>query len=74
MMRKMALHSLLVLGAIFIIAAAISLFFNDPYRDGPHSGPSNVWELVRMFTYDSWTWLLSIGLLLAAASVFGLRR
>ncbi|WP_416295598.1 hypothetical protein ACM7Q1_02970 [Paenibacillus illinoisensis] len=74
MMRKMALHSLLVLGAIFIITAAIPLFFNDPYRDGPHSGPSNVWELVRMFTYDSWAWLLAIGLLLAAASVLGLRR
>lgn len=74
MMRKMTLQFSLMLGAMLIILAAIPVFFNDPYRDGPQSGPSNVWELVQMFTYDSWAWLLALGLLLTAASVLGLRR
>lgn len=73
MIRKMALHSFLVLGAIFIITAAIPLFFNDPYHDGPHSGPSNMWELVQMFAHDSWASLLIMGLLLSIASRFMFR-
>ncbi|MET3941461.1 MFS superfamily sulfate permease-like transporter [Paenibacillus sp. PvP094] len=73
MMRKMASQSLLVLGAIFIITAALPLFFNYPYRDGPQSGPSNVWELVQMFAHDSWASLLIMGLLLSIASRFVFR-
>lgn len=74
MMRKMTLHCFLMFGAMLTIIAAIPLFFNDPYHDGPYSGPSNVWELVQMFARDSWALLLTIGLLLLIASVFGLRR
>jgi len=74
MMRKLALQFLLVLGAIFIITAAGPLILNDPYHDGPHSGPSNVWEFVHMFARDSWALLLIIGILLSIASGLGLRR
>ncbi|MCG7381246.1 hypothetical protein [Paenibacillus sp. ACRRY] len=74
MMRKMTLQFFLMLGAVLIIIAAIPLVFNDPYHEGPYSGPSNVWELVQMFARDSWASLLAIGLLLSIASGFGLRR
>lgn len=73
MMKKMTLQFFLMLGAMLIIMAAIPLFFNYPYHDGSHSGPSNVWQLVQMFARDSWASLLAIGLLLLIASGFGLR-
>lgn len=73
-MRKIIILSLLMVGAIFILISTIPLLNIYPYNEGPNSGPSNIWELVRMIAYDLWALFLIIGLALSIASLLGLRR
>ncbi|GIO08583.1 hypothetical protein [Brevibacillus reuszeri] len=71
--RKVTFLSSLLFGALLVFIAAIPLVFSYPYSDGPNSGPSNAWELVRMIAYDSWALFLISGLVLLIASIWGLR-
>ena len=51
-----------ILGAIFTIVGILPFVFNYPYSDSPNSGPSNLWELIIMISYDGKGWYLFVGI------------
>jgi LPXTG-motif cell wall-anchored protein len=63
---------LLILGAIVTIIGILPFMFAYPYSDGPNSGPSNVWELILIISYEGWGWYLIIGIVLLLFSSFSL--
>lgn len=73
-MRNITFLFLLLVGAIFLFIASLPLFFTYPYNDGPSSGPSNSWELVRIMAHESWALFLFIGLIVLMFAVLGLRK
>jgi hypothetical protein len=72
-MRVIACYISLLIGASLVVTAAIPFIFAYPSNDGPNSGPSSTWELIRMIAYESWILFLIIGLGLSVASILGLR-
>jgi hypothetical protein len=63
---------LLILGAIGTIIGILPFIFAYPYSDGPNSGPSNVWELILMISYEGKGWYLILGIALLLLSMFSL--
>ncbi|KQU21876.1 MULTISPECIES: hypothetical protein [Peribacillus] len=68
---------LLVLGTIVTIIGILPFMLAYPYSDGPNSGPSNVWELILMISYEGQRGYLIIGivlLLFSSLSLFKQRK
>lgn len=63
---------LLILGAIGAIIGILPFIFDYPYSDGPNSGPSNMWQLILMVSYEGNGWYLILGLTLVLLSMFTL--
>ncbi|MFD0711702.1 hypothetical protein [Paenibacillus sp. GCM10027626] len=61
---------LLILGTIGVIVGILPFIFDYPYSDGPNSGPSNMWELILMVSYEGKGWYLILGLALVLLSMF----
>lgn len=74
LLRNIVFTFLLIIGALFLFIASIPLFNAYPYSDGPNSGPSSTWDLIRMISYQSWALFLIIGLVFLISSVLGLRK
>ncbi|MBD8038815.1 hypothetical protein H9635_18890 [Solibacillus sp. A46] len=54
----------LLFGIIFTFIGVLPFIFSYPFSNGPHSGPSNAWELILMISYDGKGWYLIIGIAL----------
>ncbi|RKD24463.1 hypothetical protein BEP19_08735 [Ammoniphilus oxalaticus] len=68
-MRKTTCLSL-ISGAIVTLFGLLPFIFAYPYSDGPHSGPSNLWELALMVAYEGKGWYLLIGIALFTPIIF----
>lgn len=53
---------LLIAGVTSTVIAILPFFFAYPYSDGPNSGPSNLWELILMISYEGQKWYLLAGI------------
>lgn len=74
LMRNIMYLFFLLIGVLVLYIASIPLLFAYPFSDGPNSGPSNTWELMRMMAYESWGLFLFIGMAFIIISVLGLSR
>jgi hypothetical protein len=63
---------LLILGAIGTIIGILPFIFDYPYSDGSNSGPSNMWELILMVSYEGKVLYLILGIALLLLSSFTL--
>jgi len=61
----------LSLGTIITIIGILPFIFAYPYCNGcTNSGPSNLWELILMISYEGKGWYLIVGLILWLLSFF----
>lgn len=61
----------LSLGTIISIIGILPFIFGYPYcNDCTHSGPSNLWELILMTSYEGKGWYLIAGIILLLLSFF----
>ncbi len=73
-LKAISFYFFLIIGMALIIYGAIPSVFAYPYSDDSNSGPSNIWQLTLMISYEGWIWFLIIGLVLSVFSVLKLRR
>lgn len=59
-----------ILGVILSVFGILTFIFNYPHSDSPDSGPSNLWELILMISYDGKGWYLFVGIALLVLSFF----
>lgn len=59
-----------ILGVILSVFGILPFIFNYPHSDSPDSGPSNLWELILMISYDGKGWYLFVGIALLVLSFF----
>lgn len=59
-----------ILGTILSIFGILPFIFNYPHSDSPDSGPSNLWELILMISYDGKGLHLFVGIALLVLSFF----
>ncbi|WP_274362842.1 hypothetical protein [Paenibacillus thermotolerans] len=73
-MKKIA-ALLLIFGTFATIAGLLPFIFPYPNcQNCEHSGPSNVWELLLMISYEGKGWFLMIGIALLLLSLFRLLK
>lgn len=68
---------LMVLVLILMFLGILPFIFTYPFSEGPNSGPSNLWELILMISYEGKEWYLMTGfalLILFAFSLLKLRQ
>ncbi|NUU62128.1 hypothetical protein [Paenibacillus agri] len=59
---------LAVLGVISLVVGLIPYIFDYPYCNGcENSGPSNIWELIIMLSYEGWYLQIGLSLLLISS-------
>ena len=54
----------LTFGTVVAIIGILPYLFNYPYSNSPDSGPSNLWELILMISYDGKGSYLIVGIAL----------
>lgn len=60
----------LLLGVILTFLGVLPFVFSYPFSNGPNSGPSSLWELILMVSYDGKSWYLIIGIALLLLPLF----
>jgi len=60
----------LFLGVILTFLGVLPFVFSYPFSNGPNSGPSSLWELMLMISYDGKGWYLIIGIALLLLPLF----
>lgn len=60
----------LILGTIVTIIGVLPFIFKYPFSNSPNSGPSNLWELILMISYEGKEWYLIGGITLLLISFF----
>ncbi len=73
-MRRVLYFLSLIIGIVFISLGIIPAIFAYPYRDGPNSGPADLWELIRIISYEQWIFFLIVGLILSLFPALKLRK
>jgi len=69
------------LSMLFLISGLIATFFGlfpflfaYPFSDSPNSGPSNLWQLLLMLSYEGQGWYLILGIVLLSGQLIVNRR
>jgi len=65
---------LILFGVIIILFGTLSFIFAYPYNESANSGPSNVWELLLIISYEGKGWYLCTGFLVLTLSFFKLKN
>ncbi|MGE7839580.1 hypothetical protein ACQKNX_02195 [Lysinibacillus sp. NPDC093712] len=72
-MKKISM--LLFISGLFVTFLGLFPFiFAYPFSDSPNSGPSNLWELILMISYEGKGWYLILGIVLLSGSLITKRR
>ncbi|MFJ7646861.1 hypothetical protein ACIQ1H_04885 [Lysinibacillus sp. NPDC097279] len=72
-MKKLAML-FLISGLIVTLFGFTPFLFYYPFSDSPNSGPSNLWELILMISYEGKVWYLIFGIVLLSASLITKRK
>lgn len=72
-MKKFSI--LLLISGLFVTFIGLFPFiFTFPLSDGPNSGPSNLWQLILIISFEGKEWYLFFGIVLLSLSFINQRK
>lgn len=72
-MKKLSML-LLISGLLVTFLGLRPFVFAFPFSDSPYSGPSNLWQLILMISYEGKGWYLILGIALLSTSLITQRK